>query len=357
MLNLPARYTKIKEFSGGGMSETLLCTDSHLDRSVVIKALKPGIEKHRLLDELSALSDIRSKHVVQVLDVITDPAGEIVGLVEEHIDGVPMAPLTGSETTQEILRIFYAITSGISDVHMHGRLHRDLKPENMMFDGSGVIKLIDFGLSKLSSNANTKQLYFSKGYSAPEIFKQNPNGEHTFTEAVDVFGFGATALWLLNKGMIPSDLEDIPPTLPCAGADFHTLNNALPKQVCDLLNSCLDKNAASRPNANALKMQFERHLLFNQHRMLLTHKAQETIVDCTKSTVKLEAGQDSVSIGYDGLDFSVTAVSGFVLRNNRQLRVGDVLTGASVIVLGDPNGDKRERTSITADVTHPEVIL
>ncbi|PTE08710.1 hypothetical protein C9427_19805 [Mesorhizobium helmanticense] len=65
MIVLPARYsTVIKTLSGGGMSETALCFDGNLQRKVVVKSLKPGIEKHRLMDELSALADIRSKYVV-----------------------------------------------------------------------------------------------------------------------------------------------------------------------------------------------------------------------------------------------------------------------------------------------------
>ncbi|MFN7611457.1 MAG: hypothetical protein ACK5QX_11070, partial [bacterium] len=59
------------------MSDTWLCDDNNLNRKVVVKAVKFGIAKSKLLDELSALSSIRSKHVVQVLDVIYDAKGEI----------------------------------------------------------------------------------------------------------------------------------------------------------------------------------------------------------------------------------------------------------------------------------------
>jgi hypothetical protein len=56
--------------------------------------------------------------------------------------------------------------------------------------------------------------------------------------------------------------------------------------------------------------------------MLLTYKGSETVIDQKKSSVKLTVNADSVSIAYDGLDFIVIAVTGFVLCNNRQLKVG-----------------------------------
>ena len=65
--NLPKRWTVINPLTGGGMSDTMLCFDSHLRRQVVFKTLKPGTSQKRILDELAALSAIRSDHVVQLI--------------------------------------------------------------------------------------------------------------------------------------------------------------------------------------------------------------------------------------------------------------------------------------------------
>lgn len=332
------------------MSDTCLCEDSHLQRLVVIKALKPGVEKHRLMDELSALSSIRSKYVVQVLDIIYDGA-DIVGLVEEYIDGPELKPLPKSIDTQTALRALYPMFSGIAEVHEQGRLHRDLKPDNMKFDSSGNLKLFDFGLAKLTSNASTQRLFFTKGYAAPEIFVPDMSGNHTFTTAVDVFAMGVSSFWLFNGGNIPAKLCQIPPILPCA--DFAMLGIPLPPNLSGLLNSTLSQFPQNRPSADDLRAAIARELLFDRHRMLITHNNQTHILSSASRTVTLAVNKDSVAIKYNGYDFVVTSVTGQVRRNNKPMMVGDKLAGASVIVLGDPNG---YRTSITADVSHPEVM-
>ncbi|MER9841758.1 protein kinase [Mesorhizobium australicum] len=203
MIKLPSRYaTVLQTLSGGGMSDTLVCLDANLQRKVVVKSLKAGIEKHRLMDELSALADIRSKYVVQVLDVLRDGT-DIVGFVEEFIEGSDLKPLEASSDEVRCLGRLYSIISGIRDIHGAGRVHRDIKPDNMKLDMAGVLKVFDFGLAKLQNNAKTKQLYFTQFYTAPEVFKADKDGNHNFTTAVDVYAFGATALWLLNGGNLP----------------------------------------------------------------------------------------------------------------------------------------------------------
>lgn len=354
MIALPPRYAHVvKMLSGGGMSDTAICQDSHLQREVVVKGLKPGIEKHRLMDELSALSAIRSKYVVQILDVIYS-GSDIVGLVEEILDGPDLTPLPGGAGLTEALRALYPIAAGVADVHAHGRLHRDLKPENMKFDGGGALKLFDFGLAKLTASASTGQLFFSQGYAAPEIFKRDATGQYSFTPAVDVFAIGVTAWWLLNNGQIPDAVREIPPRLPCM--DFSTVAPALPQTIAQMLNKAVDANPGNRPTAEEMRAALARQLLHERHRMLITHGGLEYILDASNRGVTLSEGADTVSIVYDGYDFSVASVSGHVRRNNIQLAVGNVLSGAAVIVLGSPFAN-RYRVSITADVSHPEVML
>lgn len=353
-MKLPARYSKvIKTLSGGGMSDTIVSFDENLRRNVVVKTLKPGIEKHRLMDELSALADIRSKYVVQVLDVIRD-GSEIVGFVEEFIEGQDLAPLGKDADEAAALKSLYSIISGIADIHEHGRVHRDIKPDNMKLDGSGVLKIFDFGLAKLSTNAKTKELFYTPYYTAPEVFKPDKNGEHHFTAAVDVFAFGATALWLLNGGKLVPELGHIPPSVPTLPVTFNAIAIPLSGGVNALLNRCLSLDPLSRPSSPELKKALGKQILFNKHRMLLTYKGVDHFVDAKNKQVKLSSGSDAVSITYNGLDFVVTQVSGHVRHNNRQVVVGYVLQGAAVIVLGDPQ--KKGRTSITADISHPEVM-
>ena len=90
-MSLPPRYKPEQSVTGGGMSDAILCVDQHLERRVLIKSLKAGINQKRLLDELAALQAIRSKHVVQIYDVIRDKKGRMTAIVEEYLSGTDLS--------------------------------------------------------------------------------------------------------------------------------------------------------------------------------------------------------------------------------------------------------------------------
>jgi hypothetical protein len=80
-------------------------------------------------------------------------------------------------------------------------------------------------------------------------------------------------------------------------------------------------------------------------------------IDASQKAVQLTVkDRGSVHIGYDGLRFIVTHVSGDVSINNMSVDVGFILPGSCVVVLGSPDLGAR-RTFITVDVSHPEVVL
>jgi serine/threonine-protein kinase len=87
------------------MSDTIVCVDSHLERRVVIKALAPGVDAGRILDELAALQEIRSKHVVQIYDVICDGRDSVGAIVEEHLPGSDLSDIPTPTTSDEFIRL------------------------------------------------------------------------------------------------------------------------------------------------------------------------------------------------------------------------------------------------------------
>jgi serine/threonine protein kinase len=104
-LKVPARYLpSTTTFSGGGMSDAKLYTDTHLERLVVIKSLKDGTDQKRILDELAALQSIRSKHVVQVYDIIRDDAGAVAAIIEEYIPGADLSSAAAPKDAIEFLK-------------------------------------------------------------------------------------------------------------------------------------------------------------------------------------------------------------------------------------------------------------
>jgi len=157
LITIPARYQPHTEPVSGGMSHATVCKDKHLDRDVLVKELQSGVDQRRIVDEVAALTSIRSKHVVQIYDVIKDRRGAIVGLVEEYIPGPDLYSLIPVTDTEGYLRIAYAISCGISDIHASGRVHRDIKPNNVKFDREGCLKIFDFGLARAERVNNSRR--------------------------------------------------------------------------------------------------------------------------------------------------------------------------------------------------------
>ncbi|MGR4889709.1 serine/threonine-protein kinase [Sphingopyxis sp. LARHCG72] len=354
MINLPHRYSNIlKQFPNGGMADTLLCEDSNLQRQVVVKSLKPGIEAHRLLDELAALSAIRSRYVVQVLDVIID-GGQPVGFVEEYLPGDELAPCDpATATTDDALRVLYPIAAGISEIHAHQRVHRDIKPENMRYDAEGHLKIFDFGLAKLETAIGTNVLYFSDGYAAPESFKKNSSGLYTFDYPLDVYAFGCVAVWLLNGGAIFPEMTGVVPSIP-AGFDFNNLPVKVSPVTAGILLQCLSADPAARPTMSQCRDHLSAELLRDRHKMMLTSKSGQAILSSSQRSGTIKGNGSSISVNYDGLHFSVSSVTGVVAINNAAAVVGQILTGSTVIVLRQAGS---WALSVTCDVSHPEVVL
>lgn len=347
--SLPKRWTVIKPLTGGGMSETLLCFDNHLQRQVVFKTLKPGTSQKRILDELAALSAIRSDHVVQVLDVIRDATG-IVGFIEEYVAGHDLDHRAFNDFPSA-LPILRAISSGISDIHLHGRLHRDLKPDNMKIDGNGTLKIFDFGLAKAADGGGTTNFYYSPGFTSPEAFKKNAAGLHEYSGAVDVYAFGAIALWTLNGGALPACMKDLPAVAPVPPIDFTTIKLPCPAAIADVLSRCLSGKPADRPTIQEVCRVLTREMQKGTHRLTLTAGPQIHVVDATNNRIPIRFEGAMVEISYDGYDFTITNIAGAVDINNMRMRVGSVISGSVVIVLSG-NG---KRAFVTADASHPEI--
>jgi eukaryotic-like serine/threonine-protein kinase len=357
-LRLPDRYVPSDiTLDTGGMSEVIVCDDLHLDRKVVVKTLASGADPRRLLDELASLQAIRSKHVVQIFDVIRDNSGDIVAIVEEYLPGCDLASIPPPTTAMDFLRLVYPIAEGIADIHAHDRVHRDIKRQNMKYDGEGCLKIFDFGLARgMQINPHTMEEIGTPGYMAPELFQTTPSGMVSFTSAVDTFAFAATALALV-KGRLPRQLRQMPPRLPCAEADFTSLPLSLPVEVADILNRCFDAIPDNRPTMLSVAELIGLHLLRDQHRALLVSRGNVYTVDKNTRIVRISAaGRGSMTITYDGLRFIVSNLSGAVAINNMSLSEGDPLPGSCVIVLGS-NEQGTSRTMITVDVSHPEATI
>lgn len=343
MITLPARYVSTGVVANGGMGSVLFCNDSHLERPVAIKVLKDPKQRRRIIDELQALLKMRSKHVVQVYDVLKLD-GDALGIVQEFIAGVDLFDDRFKKLALDsFLQVIWQISAGIRDIHAAGVIHRDIKPNNMKMDSEGILKIYDFGLARDSGPAAmTRGFVGTQGFGAPELYAM----QATFTQAVDVYAFGATALYLAT-GDLPEELCAIPPR--SAGRSyFSALPLGIDQHLCDVLDACLAPTADDRPSMGAVTDVLMRYLLRDKHQALAVYGGSPRYLNANNRAVNLELkGVGAIAINYNGLDFVVSAASGEVAINNRRPNVGDTLPGSCVVSLGDAHRRANERAFIT----------
>ena len=350
------RYIPTGASTSGGLGQAVVCTDQNLDRKVVIKY---GNQQRRLLDELAALQRIRSKHVVEIFDVVSERSGTQVGVVEEFIEGTELSSRLGKVSgPEEFVPLLYQLASGLADIHAVAIVHRDIKPSNVLVDGDQILKIIDFNLARLTSNANTSGFVGTRGYAAPELYSP---GDVAFDPKVDLYAMGVTAHALISGKSLPRELRTTPPQPSKwrnATGGFRAIAPWLDDELVRLLDSCLSAKPKCRPDVSQVRDRAERVLLRGRHRAAFVMGDKVFELNTDKPRVSLRhRSLGSVSIAYDGLEFKVMDVEGEVWVNNMQMTDGVLLPECCVIAFGAPDRRASDRTFVTMDVSHPEVVL
>lgn len=342
------RYETLNTSDRGGMGEILYCKDLHLQRKVVIKYLQHGIGSRRLLDEQRALSNLRSKHVVQLYDVVNIPGvgTDNPAIVLEFIDGEDLQ--VGSYSIDlKYLGVIWQISCGLNDIHSQGIVHRDIKPSNIKIDSEGVVKILDFGLSRNDSEAETKSIIGTPLFMAPELWG---NKTIAFDSSIDVYAFGVTCLALLNERP-PASLMQHPPKQPTLTV-FSKPFVGFPAEITMLLYKCLAEDSHDRPTMQEIQTLLKKYLLKDRHRAVVVLQGTQNILDSSNRRIKLTASVGNITIDYDGLKFSVTTVSGSIFMNNKAILAGTVIPGSCVLTFGSGSS----RVFVTFDVSNPEVM-
>ena len=336
----------------GGMSAVQPCNDQTLERKVAIKILPGGADQRRMRDEVSALLRMRSKHVVQVYDILKWGKADLA-LVQEFIEGKDLFDESIAPTDMlSYLKLIWQIACGISEIHSFKVIHRDIKPNNMMIDHEGVLKIFDFGLARdAGPAAATVGFIGTRGFAAPELYNQNV----AFTEAVDIYAFAATALFVALRSL-PEDLVQQPPQ-PASQGYFRQTQFELPEEITELLDRCLAAVPSDRPPMSTVRDTLAKHLLRNRHKALVVFQGKPSYLDKSNRNVSLTlANMGKIAIEYDGFSFRVTRLEGDVYINSLRAEVGHELPGACVVTLGAPEQASKRRY-VTFDLSHPEIVL
>jgi serine/threonine protein kinase/Tol biopolymer transport system component len=159
-MNLPAGkrlgpYEVIGPLGAGGMGEVYRARDSRLGRDVAIKVLPAGLSTDperlkRFEREARSASSLNHPNIITIYDI--GSAEGVSYIAMELVSGESLRAHLESRAlpVREILKIGAQIAEGLSRAHASGIVHRDLKPENVMMTDNGHVKILDFGLAKLT---------------------------------------------------------------------------------------------------------------------------------------------------------------------------------------------------------------
>jgi len=150
-----ASYRVISLLGQGGMGEVYLAEDSRLRRKVALKLLPPHSafdagRVRRFEQEARAASALNHPNIVTIYDVGQWQQRDFIAT--EFVDGKTLRELMGGTTVNvySALDIAVQLASAVSAAHEAGIVHRDIKPENVMVRRDGIVKVLDFGLAKLT---------------------------------------------------------------------------------------------------------------------------------------------------------------------------------------------------------------
>ena len=148
-------YRIISRLGKGGMGEVYLAEDTRLGRKVALKILPAHFTSEadrlrRFEQEARAVSALNHPNIITIFEV--GRASETNFIVTEFIEGLTLRQrmMSGRLSLRDALKIAIQVASALSAAHAVGIVHRDIKPENIMLRPDGYVKVLDFGLAKLT---------------------------------------------------------------------------------------------------------------------------------------------------------------------------------------------------------------
>ncbi len=236
-----SHYRILGKLGAGGMGEVYRARDEQLQRDVAIKILPPdsqssGKAKQKLLNEARSASALNDPNICVIYEV--GEGGGQYFIVMELVVGTPLSSLIPPAGMRPELVVRYGrqIAAALAHAHEHGIIHRDIKSANVVITPSGQVKVLDFGLAKLSderefaeatrstqSSIDASAIVGTLPYIAPEILRGEEAGPHS-----DIWSLGVTFFEMsaghrpfrgqtgfeLTSGILREPLPPLPPQLP-----------------------------------------------------------------------------------------------------------------------------------------------
>lgn len=212
---LDDRYEIIEQIGVGGMAKVYKAKDKLLDRFVAIKILKDQYAEDseflkKFNNEAQSAAKLSHINIVNVFDIGEDlyKGERIHYIVMEYVDGQTLKDLIVNEkrlSNPDIIDYSIQIAQALKTAHQAGIIHRDIKPQNILIDNYGLLKVTDFGIARVSSNATityTSSILGTVHYISPEQAKGK-----IVDEKSDLYSLGAV-MYEMATGKVPFDADN-----------------------------------------------------------------------------------------------------------------------------------------------------
>jgi eukaryotic-like serine/threonine-protein kinase len=156
-----SHYRILERLGAGGMGEVYLAEDMKLGRKIAIKVLSEEYTTsrerlNRFEQEACAASALNHPNILTIYEVGDDAGRHFIAT--EYIDGVTLRRKLAADRLEvrEILEIAVQVGAALEEAHSAGIIHRDIKPDNIMIRRNGIVKVLDFGLAKLTESSTDR---------------------------------------------------------------------------------------------------------------------------------------------------------------------------------------------------------
>ncbi len=257
-------YEIIEKLGEGGMGVVYLARDTGLSRTVAIKILPAHAtsdpeRKRRFVQEAKAASALNHPNIVTIYEIGSDRGVDFIAM--EYLKGHTLAELLSRKplTVKQAIEYAMAVAEALAAAHAGGIVHRDLKPANIMITDEGRVKVLDFGLAKLTETTTSDEFAATQTlaavteegtilgtvqYMSPE---QAEGGK--IDHRSDIFSFGAVLYEMLagrrafHGAKRISILADILHKEP---APIAEIVEGVPRELEKIIARCLRKDPRRR---------------------------------------------------------------------------------------------------------------